>query len=79
MQKLKCYQISELTVQEVLNEFKKRPKEFGFSEQGIFSVSVMPPALGTTLAAPSGFIGQTNSPHLTTACTTEVVVCDAGR
>lgn len=54
MRKLKCYQISGLTVQEVLDEFNERSEEFGVSEDDILSVSAMPPTWGTKLATPKG-------------------------
>ena len=54
MRKLKCKQVSGLTVQEVLDEFNERCQEFGISEHDIISVSAMPPTLGTKLATPEG-------------------------
>lgn len=54
MRKLKCFQISGTTVQEVLDEFNERRKEFGFPDSDIVSVSALPPTLGIKLATPTG-------------------------
>lgn len=54
MRKLKCFQISGLSVQEVLDEFNERAEEFGVSEGEIVSVSAMPPTHGTKLSTASG-------------------------
>lgn len=54
MRKLKCFQVSGLTVEGVLDEFNERVEEFGIKESDILSVSALPPTLGTKLAAPTG-------------------------
>lgn len=54
MRKLKCFQISGLCVQEVLDEFNERIEEFGLTERDIVSVSALPPTMGTKLGTPSG-------------------------
>ncbi len=54
MRKLKCFQISGLSVQEVLDELNERAAEFGLGEDDIVSVSAMPPTLGTKIATPHG-------------------------
>lgn len=54
VRKLKCFQISGLSVQEVLDEFNETAEEFGVSEGEIVSVSAMPPTLGTKLSTASG-------------------------
>lgn len=54
MRKLKCFQISGLNVQEVLDEFNERSQEFGVSESDILTVSALPPTKGTKLATPTG-------------------------
>lgn len=54
MRKLKCFQVSGLTVEGVLDEFNERAEEFGVKEADIVSVSALPPTLGTKLATPTG-------------------------
>lgn len=54
MRKLKCFQVSGLTVEGVLDEFNERAEEFGVKEADIVSVSAVPPTLGTKLATPMG-------------------------
>lgn len=54
MRKLKCLQVSGLTVEGVLDEFNERAEEFGIKEADIVSVSALPPTLGTKLATPTG-------------------------
>jgi hypothetical protein len=54
MRKLKCFQISGLTVHEVLDEFNERAEEFGVNEGDIVTVSAMPPTSGTKIATSTG-------------------------
>lgn len=54
MRKLKCFQVSGLTVQEVLDEFNERAEEFGVTESDLVTVSALPPTLGVKLATPTG-------------------------
>ena len=54
MRKLKCLQISGTHVQEVLDEFNERRKEFGVADGDIVSVSALPPTKGTKIATPTG-------------------------
>jgi hypothetical protein len=54
MRKLKCFQVSGLTVQEVLDEFNERAKEFGVRERDIVTVAALPPTLGTKIATSTG-------------------------
>jgi len=54
MRKLKCYQVSGMFVQEVLDEFNERANEFGVSEADIVSVNALPPTLGTKISTPQG-------------------------
>ena len=54
MRKLKCFQVSGTSVQEVLDEFNERRKEFGVPDKDIISVSTLPPTSGTKIATPSG-------------------------
>jgi hypothetical protein len=54
MRKLKCFQVSGLNVQEVLDEFNERADEFHVSESDIVSVSALPPTMGTKISTPKG-------------------------
>ena len=55
MRRLKCFQVSAMTVEEVLDEFNERASEFGIhDEEDIVSVSALPPTLGTKLPSPRG-------------------------
>lgn len=54
MRKLKCFQVSGLNVQEVLDEFNERVEEFRVSESDIVSVSALTPTMGTKLATAKG-------------------------
>ena len=54
MRKLKCFQVSGLYVQEVLDEFNERAEEFNVSESDIVSVSAFPPTKDTKIATPQG-------------------------
>ena len=54
MRKLMCYQISGVTVQEVLDEFNERVEEFGLTESDIVTVSALPPTLGTKIGTSTG-------------------------
>lgn len=54
MRKLKCFQISGLSVQDVLDEFNERAAEFGVKESDIITVSALPPTLGTKIAHSTG-------------------------
>jgi hypothetical protein len=54
MRKLKCFQVSGLTVQDVLDEFNERVEEFGVKESDVVSVSALSPTLGTKLATSTG-------------------------
>ncbi len=54
MRKLKCFQVSGLHVQEILDEFNERAEEFHISEPDIISVSALPPTMGTKIATPKG-------------------------
>jgi hypothetical protein len=51
---LKCYQVSGLTVEEILDEFNDRREEFGIAENDIVSISALPPSLGIKVATPTG-------------------------
>lgn len=43
MRKLRCYQISGVTVQDVLDEFNERAGEFGITDEAdLVTVSAMP-------------------------------------
>lgn len=54
MRKLKCFQVSGLTVQEVPDEFNERVEEFGVTESDIVAVSALPPTLGTKIGTSTG-------------------------
>ena len=54
MRKLKCFQVSGLNVQEVLDEFNERAEEFHVSESDIVSVSALPPTMDTKISIPKG-------------------------
>ena len=54
MKKLRCFQVSGLTVQGVLDEFNERADEFDIKESDIVSISALPPTLGSKLATPTG-------------------------
>lgn len=54
MRKLKCFQVSGTTVQEVLDEFNERRDEFGVEDSDIVSVSALPPTTGIKIATPTG-------------------------
>ncbi len=54
MRKLKCFQVSGLTIQEVLDEFNERAQEFGVRESDIVTVSALPPTLGMKIGTPTG-------------------------
>lgn len=54
MRKLKCFQVSGLCVQEVLDEVNERAEEINLSESDIVSVSALPPTLGHKIATPKG-------------------------
>ena len=54
MRKLKCFQISGITVQEILDEFNERRGEFGIPDSDIISVSALPPTSEIKLATPTG-------------------------
>lgn len=54
MRKLKCFQVSGLTVQELLDEFNERAQEFGVRESDIVTVSALPPTLGTKIGTSTG-------------------------
>lgn len=54
MRKLKCFQVSGLTVQEVLDEFNERVEEFGVRESDIVTVSALPPSLGIKIGTSTG-------------------------
>jgi len=56
MRKLKCFQVSGPSVQEVLDEFNERAEEFGVGEKDIVSVSAMPPTLGIKVATSKGTV-----------------------
>lgn len=51
IRKLKCFQISGLCVQDVLDEFNERRKEFGVSDSDI--VSALPPTMVTKIGTPT--------------------------
>ena len=54
MRKLKCFQVSGLTVQEVLDEFNERAEELGVTESDIVTVSALSPTLGVKIGTPTG-------------------------
>jgi hypothetical protein len=54
MRKLKCLQMSGTFVQEILDEFNERRKEFGIADGDIVSVSALPPIVGAKIATPTG-------------------------
>ena len=54
MRKLKCFQVSGLNVQEVLDEFNERVEEFQVSESDIVSVSALTPTTGIKISTPKG-------------------------
>ena len=54
MRKLKCFQVSGLCAQDVLDEFNERAEEFYVSESDIVSVSALPPTMGTKIATTNG-------------------------
>ena len=54
MRKLKCFQVSGLYVQEILDEFNERAGEFNIPESDIISVSAMPPTVGAKISTPEG-------------------------
>lgn len=54
MRKLKCFQVSGMRVQEVLDELNERVEELNLSESDILSVSALPPTMGTRIATPDG-------------------------
>ncbi len=54
MRKLKCFQISGLNVQEVLDEFNERAEEFKVKESDIVSVSALPPTTGIQISTSKG-------------------------
>lgn len=56
MRELKCFQVSGLSVQEVLDEFNERAGEFHVSESDVVSVSALPPTMGTKIATPKGTV-----------------------
>jgi hypothetical protein len=54
MRKLKCFQVSGLTVQEILDEFNERAEELGVTESDIVTVSAQSPTLGVKIATSTG-------------------------
>ena len=54
MRKLKCFQIGGMSVQEVLDEFNERRKEFGIPDTDILSVSALPTTASIPIAQPDG-------------------------
>lgn len=54
MRKLKCFQVSGVTVEEVLDEFNERVDEFGITESDVVNVSVMQPTGMKKIHTPNG-------------------------
>ncbi|MGH7813327.1 MAG: hypothetical protein ACREQI_04915 [Candidatus Binataceae bacterium] len=54
MRKLKCFQVSGFTVQDVLDEFNERSGEFGVKENDVVTVCAMPATRGTKIGTPTG-------------------------
>ena len=54
MRKLKCFQVSGLTVQDILDEFNERAEEFRVTEHDVVTVSALRPTLAAKTATPSG-------------------------
>ncbi|KTB54967.1 hypothetical protein AO067_20320 [Pseudomonas viridiflava ICMP 13104] len=44
MRKLRCYEVTGLSVSEILSEFNERADEFGVTEENLVSVSAMAPS-----------------------------------
>ena len=54
MRKLKCFQVPGLNVQEVLDEFNERAREFQVLESDIISVSALSPTIGAAITTSKG-------------------------